>query len=496
MIRALIFLHRWLGIALGLLFAMWFASAIVMHFVPYPSLTTADRRAGLATIDLAQIKTSPWEALAASQIGNTGRVRLVQRSDGPIYLVSSLSRTIALHAADLSEATVVSAKLARAIAADYAMRRQWDAAAATTAVLQDYDQWTLSAEFDLYRPLYRVALNDAPDTDLYVSKTGEVVLTTTHHQRAWNYAGSIAHWLYLTALRSHPMAWSRLLWWLSLLALIGAALGACVGILRIEVRGSRLISPYAGLHAWHHWLGLGCPLFVLTWLFSGWLSMDDGMLFSPDKPSDEEIAAIAGLPDWSVIPRDEAQHLDPRTIEAEWFAFGGHIYRRQIHRLDQWLTIADAFASRESTGEHALLDSEVINATARRLAPSCAPAVAIGNDDAYAPASILPDTRVFRLLCGHDWFDIDAANGALLDKLDTSRRGYRWLSGGLHRLDFPVLARHPVVQTCVIVALCGCGFIFSLTGVVIGWRRLWRVAGSGVLYGNGADKPPRSQSVM
>jgi hypothetical protein len=231
----------------------------------------------------------------------------VQRSDGPIYLVSNLSRTLALHAADLSEAAVVSAKLARAIALDYAMRRQWHAPAASIAALLDYDQWTLPAELDPYRPLYRVALNDASETDLYVSKTtGEVVLATTHRQRAWNYTGSVAHWIYLTALRMHPIVWSRLLWWLSFVALIGATLGACVGILRIEVRGSRLMSPYAGLHAWHHWLGLGCSLFVLTWLLSGWLSMDDGTLFSPDKPSDEAIAAAAGAPDWSVIPHDEA----------------------------------------------------------------------------------------------------------------------------------------------------------------------------------------------
>jgi hypothetical protein len=476
MVPALIFLHRWLSIAVGSLIALWFASGIVMHFVPYPSLTAADRRAGLTLIDLAQVKASPWQALAVSQIGNTARVRLVQRSDGPVYLISGSSRTVALHAADLSEATVKSAELARAIALDYAMRRQWDAAAASIAVLQNYDQWSLPAELDPYRPLYRVGLNDASDTDLYVSNTsGEVVLTTTHRQRAWNYAGSIAHWIYLTALRTHPTAWGRLLWWLSLLALIGAALGACIGILRIKVRRWRLVSPYAGLHVWHHWLGLGCSLFVLTWLFSGWLSMDDGTLFSTDKPSDAEIAAVAGAPDWNVIPLDEVQHLGPRTIEIEWFAFGGHIYRRQIRRHgDQSLAIADAFASPASTGEPDLLDSGVINATARRLAANCTPAVAIGNDDPYAPTPILSETRVSRLICGNVWFDIDAANGALLDKLDTSRRAYRWLSRGLHRLDFPVVARHPVAQSCLIVMLSVCGFIFSLTGVVIGWRRLWR----------------------
>jgi hypothetical protein len=78
------------------------------------------------------------------------------------------------------------------------------------------------------------------------------------------------------------------------------------------------------------------------------------------------------------------------------------------------------------------------------------------------------------LICGDDWFDIDAANGVLLDKLDGSRRVYRRLFGGPHRLDFPVLAGYPALHTYLLVALCGCGFTFSLTGVVIGWRRLRR----------------------
>ncbi|HEX8827518.1 MAG TPA: PepSY domain-containing protein, partial [Xanthobacteraceae bacterium] len=376
MIGPLIFVHRWLGVAFCLLFAMWFASGVVMHFVPYPSFTAADRRAGLAPIELARVKASPSQALATSGIGNSARVRLIQRSDGPVYLVSNSSRTVTLHAADLSEAEVASAKLARAVASDYAARRQWDSAAAGVAALQDYDQWTLSGELDRYRPLYRVALSDPSGVDLYVSKiTGEVVQATTRCQRIWNYAGSVSHWIYVTALRSHPTAWSGLLWWMSLFASIGAALGAYVGILRIRVQGSRLVSPYAGLHAWHHWIGLGCMLFVLTWIFSGWLSMDNGTLFSTDKPSEKEIATVAGALDWNAIPRDEAQHLDPRTIEAEWFAFGGHIYRRQIYASgDQRLAIAEASAEEAI----AFLDGEAIDAAARQLTPGCARAISVG----------------------------------------------------------------------------------------------------------------------
>ena len=111
-------------------------------------------------------------------------------------------------------------------------------------------------------------------------------------------------------------------------------------------------------------------LFVLTWIFSGWLSMDDGTLFSTDRLSDQEIAAAAGAPDWSAIPRDEPRHLDPQTIEAEWFAFGGHIYQRQINSSgDRRLAIADGSADPASR-EGAFLDSEAIDAAARQIAPA------------------------------------------------------------------------------------------------------------------------------
>jgi len=50
----------------AVLFAMWFASGIVMHFVPYPALTEAERLGGLAPPDLWGLAHGPAEAVAAS----------------------------------------------------------------------------------------------------------------------------------------------------------------------------------------------------------------------------------------------------------------------------------------------------------------------------------------------------------------------------------------------------------------------------------------------
>ena len=299
-----------------------------------------------------------------------------------------------------------------------------------------------------------------------------MVLDTTACKRGWNYVGSVAHWIYATALRSHPAIWTALLWWLSLLALIGASIGAVIGTLRIGIEGRRLVSPYRGWQALHHWLGLCCMLFVWTWIFSGWLSMDDGLLFSTGKPSTEDQAAIIGLPAWDALSPGEIQRLSAADRDVEWFAFGARIYRREIGSAGrQQLRFADTVDT-TANPDREFLRADEIDAAALRLARSCGASFVIGPDDAYAVATIMPDAPVFRVACGDDWFDIDGASGALLEKLDASRRAYRWLFAGLHTLDLPVLATRPTLRASLIVTLCGCGFVFSLTGVIIAWRRL------------------------
>ena len=119
-----------------------------------------------------------------------------------------------------------------------------------------------------------------------------------------------------------------------------------------------------------------------------------------------------------------------------------------------------------------MLGIPAVLSIANRLSPDCRDPVAVGPEDDYAMVSIMPGSPVARIACGDVWYDIDAANGALLQRTDASRRAYRWLYGALHRLDFPALAARPILRTLVIVALCGIGFLFSLTGIAIGWRRL------------------------
>jgi len=71
------------------------------------------------------------------------------------------------------------------------------------------------------------------------------------------------------------------------------------------------------------------------------------------------------------------------------------------------------------------------------------------------------------------WVHIDMETGQIVSVMDKSRRLYRWLFNGLHSLDFPGLANHRPLWDVLILLLLGVGFIFSITGVIVGSKRLF-----------------------
>ncbi|TPQ29862.1 hypothetical protein C2U70_27895 [Bradyrhizobium guangdongense] len=465
---AIVFLHRWLGIACCLLFAMWFATGIVMHFVPFPSLAEAERFAGLAPVDTARVEIGPADAVRTSGIANVERVRLIQRSDGPAYVVSGSSLLRAVRASDGAAAPVNARETALAAARDHANRRGLDASRASVIGLADYDQWSVPNGFDRHRPLFRIALDDVRGTQIYVSSvTGEVVLETDGRERAWNLAGSVLHWIYPTILRSNWALWDRAVWTLSLLALIAAVLGAVLGVLRIRIGQGTALSPYRGWHALHHVIGVIATAFVLTWIFSGWLSMDHGRLFSRGDLTRSEVMTL--LPDWTAVRSTVWPPMSPAAREVEWFALNGKFYRRDRTSLHGQTLFRAGEDLGDGTGALGLPD---IREFVAQLANGCAAPSVVATDDNYPAQSNLPGAPVYRTTCGEVWFDIDGADGRVLQRWDAARRTYRWLYGALHTLDVPVLTAHPTLRSVVIVGLCTLGVLFSLTGIVIGWRRL------------------------
>ena len=61
-LRSLIFFHRWVGIALCVVFLLWFPSGIGMMYWTFPDVSAADKLDHSPKLDPAKIVLSPAEA--------------------------------------------------------------------------------------------------------------------------------------------------------------------------------------------------------------------------------------------------------------------------------------------------------------------------------------------------------------------------------------------------------------------------------------------------
>lgn len=482
-LRALVPIHRYVGIAMCVLFAMWFASGIVMLFVPYPVLTTAERFHGMTPLDLGKCCVSPAAAYAQSGLTQPlERMRLIMVLDRPVFQLHPWDGAIVSVFADTGDPMPgLDAQQAVSVAQSFS-----NSAGVSHLELSEYDQWTVPNGLDAYRPFHRIAFNDSDGAELYVSqRTGEVLRDTTAFERRWNYVGSVVHWIYPTVLRKDWAMWDRVVWYGSLIGIAGALTGIVLGIMRLRFRKpypSGRHSPFRGWMYWHHILGIGCSLFVLTWIFSGWLSMDHGRLFAKPHATRVERERFMGgpfRPERFAMPSLPAEIASAKEIEFIQVA-GVAFYRVRIDAERQRVVAVNKMKMPGSEFEQFVLTRAVQSAfdSVRLLGVD-----RLNRNDAYyytTDGSVSPPMLRFRFDDpAKTWLHIDPASGEIVEKVDASRRLYRWLFNGLHRLDFPFLAGRPTIRQTCIVSLCALGFVFSVTGAVIACRRLMRDLSAG-----------------
>lgn len=464
---ALVWLHRWTGIAACLLFTLWFGSGIVMLYEPFPSLAASERFDRAVPFDTATVQISPAAVVAAIPEAQSLRLRL--RDGKAAYLVHDGNQFVAVDAATGWKLPPIDAAAALRIA------RQFEGATAHAAELVEFDQWVVHEGFGAQRPYYRVEMADAADTVLYVSATtGEVRQRTTGVQRALNAVGAVPHWLYWTAIRKHWSLWDSMVWWLSLVALCSGTLGLAVGIWRFvqsKGRGGSGWKVFVSWWRWHHVLGLTAGVFLIGWIVSGWLSMDHGRLFSRSSvpPEIEERVRPAVLGTFANdMPLALLQSLG-EVVEIELHTFHGNPFL--VRRRGQAADIVTV------SGEtHPFLPDEWIESGVRaafREEPHPV-RVDLPEQDLYMRAEELPATARLFVLPGppERRAYVDALTGELLAIQDPSRRAYAWVYYALHTYRFQSLVGRDGLRTILLLVPLLAGFALSVTGVVIGWRRV------------------------
>jgi hypothetical protein len=448
------------------MFALWFTSGIVMIYVPFPSLPDSERIARAAVIDVSKVN-SLTAALNATGVKSANRLRLLQYQQRPILIAQGDNNIVAASFADSSDAVKPLTKAdAITIAQGFS-----NAPVASVSAPFLYDQWVVHDRFDPFRPFFRVEMADSIGTHLYVSaKSTEILQKTNRSQRAWNYLGAVVHWIYPTVIRKDWVLWDQIVWWVSLVCLIGVLTGLILGIQHWQVakqRGLRgLASPFSGWLAWHHKIGL---------MFSGWLSMDHGRLFSSPNPTAQQTAdmrgvalseALAAIQLEDLYKTDGAQEIEITALnkqtlvvakngeESKLIPIGlGQISDRRTLISSVELAISQAWP------DNAVSDSYLVpaNDTYGNLRE--------GSLGAETLRLILDDAD-------ETWVHVDLTTGDLISVMDNSRRIYRWLFNGIHSLDFPGLANHRFTWSLLMLILMSTGLIFCITGIVLAYKKI------------------------
>ncbi|WP_363351982.1 PepSY domain-containing protein [Methylocystis echinoides] len=487
--RLLLFVHRWIGVALAVFMLLWFSTGLIIANSGSVALSRATQLAHLPSLDPQAGWLSANEAIARSaesggpfNVGAIAEARLRRLGDEPAWIVENrLGERLAVSAASGRPVSVGTALAAR-IAGDWlAAERK----VASIAYIDTVDAVTGLRNAETLRPFHRFAVGDGAGTVLVVSaKSGEILQAATRLERGLHYVGGWLHLFRPLDLLNAGDYRRAALAYAGFLAFVGAATGVVVGWLKWKpglfgrptyARGR--MQPYR--EAWlkyHFWAGLVGGAFAALWAGSGFLSTNPGEIFSPAGASRDELVRYYGagpaapVENWASILDAARDAVELRVSRLGESAVLVAYYRDGARR-----PLAPA--------KQGVAEDDIVAAAARLsgATPIAGRAWLQGYDSYYSPAHgqgaldrPLPALRVDLADRGHTSLYVDRADGRLLLKIDDSRRAYRWLYSAVHHWDFGWFDAHPAARRVWISLLALIGLALAASAVTLAWRRVKR----------------------
>ena len=506
----LILSHRYIGIPLSFLFVVWFASAFVMIYAGgMPRVTPAMRIEGAKPLEIDRITVTPWQAVGL--LGYSPfEAKLRTVLDRPVYEFPEVRAPSTFIWADTGEfLDELTPEQGAQIAADFLDIPV--AAFSYTGLVTTPDQWTIASPNEL--PLFKYTVDDEYGTEAYVSPTkAEVTVYTTRESRLLAWLGTIPHWFYFADLRANQPLWYDIVVWTSGIGCILAILGLIMSFTqwrKVRPFSLQKAIPYKGMMRWHYILGTVFGIFVLTWAFSGLLSMEPfSWSNARGLPVNEgvyqegilELDAFPAIdaPQWRQLVANNAIDDDIKEVEFRWI--GGEPYflanfsntssntgsmdmskRDRLHQpyyiigqLESGSLLINAREFRVQDG----FDSEELVA---KLAASVDGAEVTEYtlldeyDDYYYSRNNQLPLPVLRIKFddpAESWIYVDPKKAELLSLIHSYSRVERWLYSGLHSLDFAFwYHKRPLWDIGVILLLAG-GLAVSFIGLYFGLKRL------------------------
>ncbi len=263
--------HKWFGIPLALMFIMWYCSGIVMLYHDFPRLKPSNRP--VENVDRSEL-AALWDELP-----DTLRNCRITFSGDRLQIMSG-GETFGAYSPDLNSL--------QSIAKSFGTTIQ------SVDTLQDIDKWTPFNSLTVHLPIYKITGED--DSFTYVSsKTGEVVQHNTLSGRRWAWFGALPHYVYITPIRRDVDLWRKVVIWMSGVSTISVIFGLVIAI-RFLIKRRKLKIFKQRSWQWHYSWGLFFGIFMLSFIFSGMMSLAD-------------------IPDWIMKSRELAQQPEMKVAK-------------------------------------------------------------------------------------------------------------------------------------------------------------------------------------
>lgn len=476
--RAILLIHRYLAVAVGLLMVLWCLSGFVMMYQSFPRLEPEQQLAGLAPLELENCCN-----LGEVELGQDGplpafRLEMLLGDPilrfngfavrGPNGTSSALNLRTGEPLAELSPEQVLS--VAQQFGRGNAIPGE-----ARSLGLVDIDQWTLQTA-RRNAPTWHFAFDDPAHTEIYVSaRTGEVFQKTTRRERVLSWFGAIPHWLYPTVLRQNGALWTEIVVWTSVAGTFLAATGLYVGLSRLRRnRKGQLSSPFRGWWYWHHVSGLVFGILALTWVFSGLLTMNPwGTLSGGPTPHRSE---LVGESTWKDL-RDFLQQVQDRADLQQFKRIEHSPFNHRFFVIAE--KQGEPAVRLDIEGRAALMTAGEVDTALKNLSTPVREWELLQQEDAYYYGHkqdvSLPVYRVLLDDAEGTRLYINPVTGAVR-ALTAQGRLSRWIRTGLHDMDFAFLRARPVWDIVVmlllagVTSLCVIGTWLALKRVRMDWR--------------------------
>lgn len=474
--KIILFVHRYLAVAIGVLMVLWCLSGFVMMYQSYPALDAEARLNGLAPLDISQCCN--LDALELDDSAAISQFRIEMLLGDPVLrmggggrrdpALNNINLRTGQPVQELPEAAVLR------VAQQFGEGNDIAGAPRSLGII-DIDQWTIQTA-RRNQPAYHIAFDNPAATEIYISgKTGEVFQHTNRKIRILGWLGAVPHWLYPTILRQNGAAWNQVVVWTSIAGSFLAATGMYVGIMRLRrnTRTGQVVSPYRGWWYWHHISGLVFGVLALTWVFSGLMTMNpwNALTRGADGSYRE---SITGTASW----REVRQFLASTDVfdEQNYRQLRPAVFNSRLYML---ATTADGAEVRlDVEARLAPLTRQEVAGTVERLGASVKEFTQLEEEDAYyyghkgdVPLPVyrvlIDDAEQTRLYIDNDTGNVRA--------LGATGRTSRWIRTGLHDMDFPLLRTRPTWYIVVslmllgVTALCAIGTWLAIKRVRMDW---------------------------